>query len=212
MNLSRSYEKSTSLLTLLYASLFARFSKSETEACDRPTNGSLTKRLMQTFDEKATEARHPISPDCRNLDLVIMTSENFDFRAQATTLHPYARSISYCMDPAQAWMRVDQLEEEMTVFFIDIDTFEETVNVVEKLLSLRQKKPSLSIVILSRTFARNDFSIVRQAIADCSLKLPTTTMTLGLSIGAARSNARARQYTTFEDFTNASHMDTNQLT
>ncbi|SLN24939.1 hypothetical protein TRL7639_00835 [Falsiruegeria litorea R37] len=208
MNSTRSYEQSTSLLSLLYTGLFSRFSKQGTETCERPRNSSLANRLSRMCDEKATEAGHPVSPDCRNLDLVIMTSENFEFRAQVTTLHPYARSISYCMHPDQAWLRVDQLEPKLTVLFVDIDTFEETVNVVDKLLSLRQKKPDLSIVILSTTFARNDFSIVRQAIADCSLRLPTTTMTLGLAIGAARSNALARRYTTFEDFTNASHMDT----
>ncbi|MBT3141733.1 hypothetical protein DS909_19325 [Phaeobacter gallaeciensis] len=155
-------------------------------------DGQLIRKLMRKYTKRTQEKGYLTPLETKDLDLVILTCRDYDLRACASTLNQHARTLTYFSNPEQAWLRVSRLDASSTVFFIDIDSFDEMDNVVNKLIELRKCEPALTIVILSSTFARNDFTAERKAIADCSLRLPTTTTALGLSIGAARSNTRAR--------------------
>lgn len=187
---------SATMLKLRFLTLRLRVSREKPQE-----DGYLLRKLMRKYTKRTQEKGYLTPLETKDLDLVILTRRDHDLRACAGTLNQHARTLTYFSNPEQAWLRVRRLDACSTVFFIDIDSFEEMDNVVNKLIELRTCEPTLTIVILSSTFARNDFTTERKAIADCSLRLPTTTTALGLSIGAARSNTQARTGWPQNDYT-----------
>lgn len=84
---------------------------------------------------------------------------------------------------------IDSLATEGYVF-VDVDSFGLIDTVISDLVDLRIRKPQLRVILLSRTFGRDDFTAERLAICDCSLRLPVSLVRLELAfIAADDSNA-----------------------
>lgn len=166
-----------------------------------------SKRFIRSAEESADGDKNDaidawsfVSPEVRSLDVVVVTSSDLDLRSCASDLRHFARSLTYFADPETAWRWLDGRSGSETILLVDLDAFEDIEEAVEMLLELRKSSPFFTVVMLSSTFDRNDFSDERKAIADCSLRLPTNATTLGISLGAARTNSRARLQGSQDDF------------
>lgn len=62
--------------------------------------------------------------------------------------------------------------------------------VVESLLFARAEKPDLSVILASKYYNRNGFSVERTAICDASRPAPLRKTSFGLAVFAALENNR----------------------
>lgn len=76
---------------------------------------------------------------------------------------------------------------------IDVDSYGLIDDIISQLVDLRVRMPLLRVILLSRGFARDDFSTERLAVCDVSLRLPVSIVRLELAFVCADENNRLWQ-------------------
>jgi|AACY02.16.fsa_nt_gi hypothetical protein len=105
------------------------------------------------------------------------------------------RELKRIDDPQQLIGATPPPSAGPSMAIIDLDQFQIEVDAITKLMFYRRLNPTVPVIIASKTFARHEFTGERWAIADACLKLPVTSVTFALAIGAAETNRRARRLT-----------------
>jgi hypothetical protein len=76
------------------------------------------------------------------------------------------------------------------VLVVNIDVFPDLEDAIENLLGAKNMVSTVPIVICSKAFSVNNFSLQRRAIADSSLRLPCNDVSLALAIESGIMNNR----------------------
>lgn len=79
-----------------------------------------------------------------------------------------------------------------TLLVVNIDVFPDMEDAVETLLAAKNLLGNVPVVICSTTFAKNNFSLQRRAIADASLRLPCSDASLALALESGINNSQNR--------------------
>ena len=87
----------------------------------------------------------------------------------------------------------ERVDGDGAAFLVNIDVFGPLEQAVDVLLSLRRTNPSLTIIVLSSDFVRDDTSLERSAITDASLRLPCTPERMRDGLFCAAENTKLRQ-------------------
>jgi hypothetical protein len=93
-------------------------------------------------------------------------------------------------DAAEAAM--DTLHESVALL-LNIDLIVDMNDAVEQLIAVKLALPDVPVIICSSTFSKNNFSLQRRAIADASLRLPCTDVSLALAIESGILNNKDRR-------------------
>ena len=79
------------------------------------------------------------------------------------------------------------------VLVLNIDLIADMHDTVEQLIAVKVALPDVPVIICSRTFSKNNFSLQRRAIADASLRLPCTDVSIALAIESGILNNKSRR-------------------
>lgn len=96
-----------------------------------------------------------------------------------------ARSKKVVSSPGAVPHALGQGRAKRQLLLIQIDAIERPV---EYLVEIRSRFPNAAVILLSRGFARNDFSGERRAICDSSVKEPTSRASFAMAVTAAFGN------------------------
>lgn len=99
-----------------------------------------------------------------------------------------ARSVTTFDNIAEAVSHKMRHVYANNILIINIDVIKDMGNVVEQLMALKRESPFVPVVICSRTFSKNNFTLQRSAIADASLRLPCGNVSMALAIESAITN------------------------
>lgn len=80
-----------------------------------------------------------------------------------------------------------------TMLIVDLDTLTDEGKNCDLLFDLRAHHPSLSVILISGSFARDDFTIERLPLCDVSLRAPTSLKSFETGIKDALENNAAWQ-------------------
>jgi hypothetical protein len=78
----------------------------------------------------------------------------------------------------------------LNCMIVDLDSCGSLVQVVDALITLREERPNLIVVALSKQVKRDDFSLERLAMCDVTLRLPATPEALEFALQEAQVNNR----------------------
>lgn len=99
------------------------------------------------------------------------------------------QDIACANDIAEATaVRFARIARPMRLLLVDVDVVPGTQSLVGDLIAFRQAEPDTPVVIGSRSFRRNDFSVERAAITDASLRLPAASSEVDAALVAAVEN------------------------
>ncbi|WP_114965566.1 hypothetical protein [Alkalilacustris brevis] len=99
------------------------------------------------------------------------------------------QDIACANDLAEATaVRFGRSRRPPRLLLVDVDVISPCHRVVEDLIAFRRAEPETPIIIGSREFRCNDFSMERAAIADASLRLPAAGTELGMALALAVEN------------------------
>lgn len=129
-----------------------------------------------------------VSPKVRGRDILIVADRTRGLWNRAGVFDGIARSVSRSPELREVLAGRNESLDRRSVLVIDIDSFESLQEAVRALHSFRRRRPEIPVLIASATLARNDFSTERCSIADASLRLPCTSVSLALGVGAAVAN------------------------
>lgn len=93
-------------------------------------------------------------------------------------------------DAAEAAM---DKSHDSVALVLNIDLIVDMNDAVEQLIAVKLALPDVPVIICSRTFSKNNFSLQRRAIADASLRLPCTDVSLALAIESGILNNKNRR-------------------
>ncbi|UWQ96797.1 hypothetical protein K3728_06115 [Rhodobacteraceae bacterium M385] len=174
------------------------FSKAPPAAQVRP-------RLPLTPPRPASECERVNAAAGRKIDNFILLDEELLAERDIIVVAPRETSalinnVDWLADRAASYRVVTTLEEatkglcenmaEHQMIFCDIDAFTDKIQAIDALRDFRNHYPSVSLIIGSRTFSRNDFSTDRGIIGDVSLRLPAGRPAVALAVNASPSNNR----------------------
>lgn len=122
-------------------------------------------------------------------DILVLDDRSGFISDRAPVIGRVARSVAFATSTEATLEAIaGRKGNDDLLLVIDIDSFDSASRAVTCLSEFRRRKPAIPVVIASRDFARNDFSTERAAIADASLRLPCTSVSLALGVGAAVAN------------------------
>jgi len=109
------------------------------------------------------------------------------------TLREKGRDVAVCQDLRQFNYLVGSPRQGWSLMIVEIDGFGGVFNVLDKLLSLRQERPGLPVILASRRLREHDLSSERLPICDVSIALPTDAAELHVAVLRANVNNFAWQ-------------------
>lgn len=98
--------------------------------------------------------------------------------------HPVLRERSIGKAAQQA------LGFRLKCMVVHVDSCGSPVQVIDDLVSLREERPNLTVVVVSKGVKRDDFSLERLAMCDVTLRLPAGPEDLEFALQEARINNR----------------------
>lgn len=141
---------------------------------------------------RASDTDYILGPRVPHKSIVVLAAECSMLHEQIGWLSSHTREVKCCTDPGLAHFAVRKGPGHECILVVDLDLFEDLDEATDFLINLREEEPELAAVIASVGFSSNDFSLERVLIADASVRLPTSRVTLGLAMSAAVSNNRNR--------------------
>lgn len=147
-----------------------------------------TNHLFETYDEK----RQDFDAALWSCDLVALCPQDGRIQEGLSKLRDDMMSITTSDCPESTLHYAMTCDGAATIVVLDIDLMDSCSDTVQRLLALRQANPRLAIVLMSRSFAKSDFSTDRHHIADASVRLPTSHAILANAIQAAALNTNER--------------------
>lgn len=159
-------------------------SLADVRTCKTPDAG----HLFDIYDQK----RQDFDAALWSRDLVALCPRDGRTQEGLSTLRDDVMSIT-TSDCAESMLHYAMTcDGPATIMALDIDLMDSCDDTVQRLLALRRTNPCLTIVLMSRTFAKSDFSTDRHHIADASVRLPTSHAILANAIQAAALNTNER--------------------
>lgn len=108
-------------------------------------------------------------------------------------------SVAVTADSVETFASIDAAVEaaventhDNVALVLNIDLIADMQDAVERLIAIKTALPDVPVIICSRTFSKNNFSRQRRAIADASLRLPCTDVSLALAIESGILNNKSR--------------------
>lgn len=147
-------------------------------------------RLFTSIDTRMT-LDHASHADFWATDLCVL-SRDPEIQNDFSFIRNTFQSMSLC-DTVQTVLSFgSHCDPECSLFAIDMEGAVPGMSIVPELMMIRQSFPRLPILIMSRKFKRNDFSLERRMIADASLRIPAKPTVLLEALGMALNNTRSR--------------------
>ena len=112
------------------------------------------------------------------------------------TLREKGRDVAVCQDLRQFSHLLGSPRrgrQGWSLVMVEIDGFGGIFNVIDKLLSLRQERPALPVILASKRLREHDLSTERLPICDVSIALPASAAELHLAVQRANRNNFAWQ-------------------
>lgn len=158
-------------------------------------NGEIPSRRDLPVDkhvfEPAAESFDLLAPHLiDDSDIYIVDLPGGDLFRKVVNVAGAARSITSLDSVAAVVSRKMHNVHAKAILVINIDIIADMSDAVEQLLAVKIQLPFVPVVICSRTFAKNNFTLQRRAIADASLRLPCNDVSMALAIESAITNTR----------------------
>ena len=126
-------------------------------------------------------------------DICIVDHRGGDLLPIVANVAAAAKSVASLDSVAAAVSRKINNVHAKTILIINIDIFADMGDAVEELLAAKTKLPFVPVIICSRTFAKNNFTLQRRAIAGASLRLPCNDVSIALAIESAIINTQTQR-------------------
>lgn len=149
-------------------------------------------QAFATYDSLNDLATGGQAPEIWDLDLFILQAPRDGIADQLGGLGDWVASVTVFGQVRDALRIAERVDGNGAAFLVNIDVFGPLEQAVDVLLSLRRTNPSLTIIVLSSDFVRDDTSLERSAIADASLRLPCTPERMRDGLFCAAENTRLR--------------------
>lgn len=163
----------------------------------RWVDGEVTTCNQTRLDDPSSDATHAsfdlIAPDLIDDSAIyIVDQSGGTLSAKVSHVALTAKSVtSFASIDAAVATAMDNPDENVALV-LNIDLIADMHDAVEQLLAVKLALPDVPVIICSRTFAKNNFSLQRRAIADASLRLPCTDVSLALAIESGILNNKSR--------------------
>ncbi|MBR2655611.1 MAG: hypothetical protein IKD58_03820 [Loktanella sp.] len=129
-----------------------------------------------------------------NSDVYVVDQISGALFHKVDTVAAASRSVAAFENLADALMLASQNMQSNVILIVNIDIAGDLDSIVEQLLAARVELPEMPVIICSETFSTNDFTAQRRAIADSSLRLPSSDTWVALAIESGISNNQTQPY------------------
>lgn len=125
--------------------------------------------------------------------VLVFAADTSALTYEIETLRDKGRDVVACNDLRQFNYLLGSPRQSWSLMIVEIDGFGGIFGVFDKLLSLRQERPGLPVILASKRLREHDLSTERLPICDVSVALPTDAAELHLALLRANVNNFAWQ-------------------
>lgn len=158
----------------------------------RANDGRKQHRASLADSAGETNFRYVNGPRVIERKIAFIASGDSPLKDHAAWVGQHANGMETYETLPQFAAKLDPLLQKIYAAVVDVDVLARTGASLETLIDLRNRFPDLIVVTASRNLNRHDFTGDRIAIADASVRLPASRISLGLALSAAATNNLAR--------------------